>query len=624
MQTGAMEQISLESLVRRINGGELTIAKDSAEGLATPVVSSRGKQVLALSLSERQREEWKRRVACVKLLHRAGISKGQRGRIKELICAARTANPELRLPSADTLMRWLRECEQAGGIQTSLISKNALREPKRRLDSQLLEEIRILLRRHYFVRGGESLRSVSSRIANRLKQVVAQRALGQATSVSYSTVRRVAAETDPYVRDRARHGPAYAAAKWRHSVGGIYATRPMQRVEMDHTVLDLYVIDDRLGIPLGRPMITILINSYSDYILSLYLSFEGASITRLAQSIKFALEPKISLSRHLGLEKVWHTPGLWEMLVVDNGLEFHSNQSKLMSLELCYDIEFCPVRKPWFKPNVERSMRESCRTLPFPGRPQKIYTVGDRIDPKISACVMFSDLCRNLIVWAAQTHALQINQRKLARPIDLLEEGLAKIPPPSFVDNLHCLDIIGGISHKLRVSQAGIEWMYLSYRSPELAAMAKEVAPRFTANIKLNPEDIGSIWVQHPKSLSWINVPALRQDYAAGLTLSQHKLIRKSAKERLRVSGAVDELLSARASLQDMWDSAVWRGKKLKDAAKELALYQGLTSLRLMPDADLKAVPLAADQLVTHDDMTIGPAEKIPNFESFGWSDYEG
>ncbi|GEM_PF-5609679 len=34
------------------------------------------------------------------------------------------------------------------------------------------------------------------------------------------------------------------------------------RVEMDHTELDLYVIDDQRGIPLGRPTVTVIIRPY--------------------------------------------------------------------------------------------------------------------------------------------------------------------------------------------------------------------------------------------------------------------------------------------------------------------------------------------------------------------------
>src|SRR5690606_38712472 len=117
-----------------------------------------------------------------------------------------------------------------------------------RRSEDMTEYIRKMLRKFYFIRNGESLRSVHHRIVDSLEKRLGEARHLTDVKVSESTVRRLAQETSPYDRDRARMGPAYASAKWRHSTGGIYATRPMQRVEIDHTVLDLYVIHDSIGI----------------------------------------------------------------------------------------------------------------------------------------------------------------------------------------------------------------------------------------------------------------------------------------------------------------------------------------------------------------------------------------
>ncbi|MBN9403285.1 MAG: Mu transposase C-terminal domain-containing protein, partial [Burkholderiales bacterium] len=338
----------------------------------------------------------------------------------------------------------------------------------------------------------------------------------------------------------------------------------------------------------------------------------------IAHTIRLALSPKDALMQSYGLTQTWHSPGLWETLVLDNGLEFHSQHMRTISMELCFDTEYCPVRKPWFKPVVERHMLEMARILPIPGRVKKLLGIRDDVDPKLQACVTFADLCACLIKWAVDTHPVSVNKRRLARPLDLLLEGLQNMPPPMYVDNLQSLDIVGGIAKRLTVRHTGIEMQYLTYRSRELADMAKQIAPSFPVNVKINPDDLGSVWVEHPKERTWINVPATAQTYAKGLTLFQHKLIRQQAKERLKQINAPETLMRAQAELQDMWDVAVRSGKKIRRNAKELALLEGMRSSsplgRHMPDE----LPLV-EQIVTTLELSV-PAASIPDFDAFSLS----
>jgi putative transposase len=361
--------------------------------------------------------------------------------------------------------------------------------------------------------------------------------------------------------------------------------------------------------------LTILVDGYSGYILALYVSFEGCSIGRIAHTIQLALSPKDSLTQRYGLEQAWYSPGLWETLVLDNGLEFHSRHMRTISMEMCFDTEYCPVRKPWFKPTVERHMLEMARILPIPGRPQKLLGVRDAVDPKQQACVTFSNLCACLIKWAVDVHPVTVNQRRLARPMDLLLDGLRDMPPPIYVDNLQSLDIIGGIAKRLMVRHTGIEMQYLTYRSRELADMAKQIAPSFPVNVKINPDDLGSVWVEHPAEKTWINVPATAQAYANGLTLFQHKLIRQHAKNELGKIQAPEVLLRAQEQLQDMWDVAVRSGKKVKGGAKKLALLEGVRSPSPL-SGQVSNEPPRAEQIVTPQELEVPPST-VPDFETF-------
>ncbi len=619
--TGAFEIYKISAFLKKVNSGAISICglNDGCGELGVVQVFRHDELgVTAFKLTEEQRVAWELRCQYVFAFRKRGIQRGQRDRITQLLPSVAERLKDDSPPSASTAMRWMRDFESSGGNTSSLVSGNAVRVTHLRVDDQVRHLITEALRKHYFIRNGDSLRKVYRRLAATFDASKRQRSNQKAAVLSESTVRRIAGETEPYHRDRARFGASYAAAKWRHSTGGVYATRPLQRVEMDHTVLDLYVLDDRRGIPLGRPIVTVLIDGYSGYLLSIYVSFEGGSIGRMAQSIKFALQPKSDLVQAYELTQQWYTPGLWETLVLDNAMEFHSSHARMMSMELCFDLEYCPVRKPWFKPTVERAMLELARILPIPGRPEKFLGVKDVIDPKVKACVMFADLCRCLAKWAVDVYPIQVNDRKLARPLDLLQEGLVDMPPPAFLDDLRSLDVIGGLSRQMKVRHSGIEMHHLTYRSNELAEMAKQISPSFSANIKINADDLGSIWVQNPKSKTWINVPATNSTYAQGLSLFQHKLIRTHAKSNLKSMGATEALLRAHAELQDMWDVAVRDGKKVKANAKQLAALEGMRSSKIYADKKANG-QVTAEQIATRQDIVIEPSE-IPVFESFDLS----
>lgn len=622
VMTGELRTMRVADFLNRVNSGQYMVSHQTADGVVVAIPPARdraGHEVLGLKLTAAQNAQWQLRCMYVRAMYKRGVTRGQRSRIAEAIPMIAQTQGDGKPPSASTVMDWMRTFEQKNHETSALVSHNAMRASPLRLPPAWFEYVRQVVNRYYFVRNGESVAAVTRRLSIQVARGKLPEGLGSVPPVvSETTVRRIVAQTDPYHRDRMRYGPAYAGAKWRHAIGGVYATRPMQRVEMDHTVLDTYVIDDVRGIPLGRPTLTTLVDAFSGYILALYISFDGCSIGRIAQTIKLALSPKDELVRKYGLTQYWYSPGHWETLVLDNGLEFHALYIRVISMELCFDIEYCPVRKPWFKPVVERHMLEMARILPIPGRPQKLLGIRDSVDPKKQACITFSDLCRCLTKWAVDVHPVTINQRKLARPLDLLLDGLKDMPPPVYVDNLSSLDIIGGIVKQVTVRHTGIEMQYLTYRSRELADMAKQVAPSFPVNVKINPDNLGSIWVEHPKEKAWINVPATAQIYANGLTLFQHRLIRQYAKDKLGKIRGPETLLRAQGELQDMWDVAVRSGKKIRRNAKELALLEGMRSPSLLgrPVSD---EPPRAEQVVTSQELSV-PASSVPDFESFSLS----
>src|SRR6266566_2471748 len=84
---------------------------------------------------------------------------------------------------------------------------------------------------------------------------------------------------------------------------------PFQITHLDHTQLDIELIDLRTGKNLGRPWLTLLIDAYSRRILAVYLSFDRPSYRSCMMVLR---------------ECVFRHKRFPEMVVVDGGKEFHS------------------------------------------------------------------------------------------------------------------------------------------------------------------------------------------------------------------------------------------------------------------------------------------------------------
>ncbi len=57
-----------------------------------------------------------------------------------------------------------------------------------------------------------------------------------------------------------------------------YADRPMQIVQMDHTKLDIMVVETITGEIIGRPIITVGVDVYTRIIVAYYIDFFGLSV----------------------------------------------------------------------------------------------------------------------------------------------------------------------------------------------------------------------------------------------------------------------------------------------------------------------------------------------------------
>jgi putative transposase len=485
-------------------------------------------------------------------------------------------------PSVAAVEVWLRKFRESDANPYVLLDRRAFVVRPKRFDRSVEMLVDNALVKYYLKPRGVSVRKVHWLIEQQIKKQNEQQGSNLAPP-SESTIQRRVRSIPPYVCDLKRLGVGYARNKWRYSLKGDQSTRILECVEIDHTLLDIWVLDPRTGIPLGRPWITLVIDRFSGYLLGLYISFYGPSVATVASAIKESIRPKDAYIDLLHSPQLpWTAMGCAECYVVDNGLEFHSKQFQRIAWELRSDLIYNPVRSPWYKSSIERAIMESNRALPLHGKVHRPLANAARIDPAKSAAVMFDDLCTCLVEWASQVHPLHIHPKTLVRPLDLWEDGRASMPPPTLPQDLTGLELICGLGAQRRVDGDGVFFNYLRFNSVELQDYRRNHGSALRTEIRFNPEDLKQIFVQLPKARSWLTVPLQKSLFAWDLPMSlmQLQVLRAEAGRKLTKANAPEMLNSALVSLSERWQEATRRGVH-KRKSKALTRLQGMTSVPL-------------------------------------------
>ena len=309
---------------------------------------------------------------------------------------------------------------------------------------------------------------------------------------------------------RKRYG-AKAASRFRAVAGkSPHGTFPLQMVAIDHTELDIIVLDDSREHAVGRPWITLAIDIFSRMIVGYYIAFEKPGALAVGMCISRCILPKDSYLARLNLQVEWPVQGIMKAIQTDNAKEFRS-KSLGRALEF-YGIEhnFRPPNTPHYSGHVERLMRtmlEKLHTLPG----TTFSNPADRGDYKSEkrACMTLFDLEKWLAVTLLQEYNnSSIHSELLSTPLVRYREGIVGTPDrtgcghaplPQDPDRLR-LDFMPAFQRT--VQPTGVAFNRIRYFSDVLRPWISAKRPGSekvnTHTFRYDPRDISRIYFFDP------------------------------------------------------------------------------------------------------------------------------
>ncbi|GHL28793.1 hypothetical protein ECZU25_56060 [Escherichia coli] len=101
-------------------------------------------------------------------------------------------------------------------------------------------------------------------------------------------------------------------------------TAPLEQVQIDHTVIDLIVVDDRDRQPIGRPYLTLAIDVFTRCVLGMVVTLEAPSAVSVGLCLVHVACDKRPWLEGLNVEMDWQMSGKPLLLYPDNAAEFKS------------------------------------------------------------------------------------------------------------------------------------------------------------------------------------------------------------------------------------------------------------------------------------------------------------
>lgn len=350
---------------------------------------------------------------------------------------------------------------------------------------------------------------------------------------------------------------------------------PLQVYQIDHTKVDLIVVDELYRQPIGRPYITIIIDVYSRCIAGFCLTLEPPSAMSVGLSLVHAVLDKgyWLASKRIGSEwPIWGKP---EKIYVDNAKEFHSEALRRGCEAHGIELDYRPVGRPHYGGIVERVIGTLMQLVhQLSGTTFSNIKERGEYNSEERAILTLSELEKWLTIAITNYYHKKLHKGLNKPPIEQYREGIIGIgnqpgcgyPVKIYDDQRFLIDFLPIEFRSLQ--REGFVLDHITYYSNSLKPFIADRIKYGKFLIRRDPRDLSKIYVLEPKSQEYLEIP-YRTIYREGISLWEHK----AALQYLKQQGLnqVDEP-SIFQAIKEMREISKTAAAKTKTARRQLEI----------------------------------------------------
>jgi putative transposase len=335
-----------------------------------------------------------------------------------------------------------------------------------------------------------------------------------------NTIRARIKKLDAFKKTKAREGgkaarDAFAPLKG-HFPGADF---PLAVVQVDHTPVDIVLVDDIHRQPIGRPWLTLLIDVFSRMVLGFYISFDPPGNLSLGLCLTHAFLPKEKWLAKLGIETAWPCWGIPRTIHADNAKEFRGNMLMGACKEYGIDLEWRPVATPHYGAHIERLLGTLNREVhAAPGTTFSNPAERGEYDSEGESAMSLAEFEKWFTILCVEAYHQKRHSELGMPPIAKWQEGVfgagKKVGtgvPARIIDELRLkLDLMPFETRT--VQHYGIVWDHIEYQHDVLRHWINapdQDNPKLKRKFlcRRDPRDISIIWFYDPEVRQYYAIP---------------------------------------------------------------------------------------------------------------------
>lgn len=359
---------------------------------------------------------------------------------------------------------------------------------------------------------------------------------------SLSTIARRVSAVDKRISIKKREGKK--AVHPLHPIKGEFpdGNYPLEVIQIDHTRVDIELVDSKHREVIGRPWITLAIDVYSRMIAGFYISFDTPGYFGTGQCLANAILPKNEILSKYGIQIKWPLEGFPSMIHMDNAREFRGKDIEMICKEYNMTAVWRPVGRPNFGGHIERLVRtlnEDIHTLK--GTTFSNIVQRGSYDPSKYANMTLEEFEEWLTILIVEVYHHKVHSALGKSPIARYTEGILggpNTPPRGRIVRAEKKDAtklrLNLLPYEERTIQRhGIVLDGITYYSDVLNSFIPRSLDKHGKSfakylIRRDPRDISLIYFYDPDTKQYHTIPLKdRRANVVGISLWEYRAVKK-------------------------------------------------------------------------------------------------
>lgn len=413
-----------------------------------------------------------------------------------------------------------------------------------------------------------------------------------------NTIRNRIKKLNAYEKKKAREGSKAARDTYAQTKGHFPgADFPLSVVQVDHTPVDIILVDDISRQPIGRPWLTLLVDVFSRMVLGFYISFDPPGNLSLGLCLTHAFLPKETWLSKFSIETPWPCWGLPRTIHADNAKEFRGKMLTMACKEYGIDIEWRPVATPHYGAHIERLLGTLNGEIHnAPGTTFSNPAERGEYDANNQSAMSLTEFEKWFTILCVEAYHQRPHSELGMSPVAKWHEGIIgtkKSPgtgiPPRITDEFRLkLDLMPFETRT--VQHYGIVWDHIEYQHDLLRQWINAPDPDHPKHkrkflCRRDPRDISVIWFYDPEVRQYYTIPYRNTSHPAISIWEYREAERRAVEERPDIPVDETRIFDAYERMREIEEQAKRTTKKARrnNERKRLGLENARTHVEQQP-----------------------------------------